>query len=411
MAEGAHRAEAVPDRRGAKGTNEVLMPPILNVIAVTTFAANLSARSMEPVLPLVASDFGVTVAVAASLSAAMALTYALVQPVLGAAADIFGKPRLMVVCLVLLGVVNIVGALATSFDLLFASRILCGLAAGGTFPIAIGLVGDLVPPDRRQVALGRILAGGMTGNLLGSAAAGVIGDLLGWRGVPGVLGVLMIVAAVVVIVGFRRAGGAAARGDMNFATLRRGYRVIMSNPLTVVCYPTVFVEGMCVLGFFPFVAALLFDLGETRASIPGIVIGMFAVGGLFYTMTVSRLLPLIGVKKLMIGGAAVMAIQFIAISFGPWWGVQAGCFLLIGWGFYSLHGSLQVFASELAPEARASAVSLHAFFFFLGQAAGPVAYGFGLEHFGTQPTLFASAAIILMVGIVSATLLNRQPAP
>jgi predicted MFS family arabinose efflux permease len=386
------------------------MPPILNIIAITTFAAALSARSMEPVLPLVADDFGVTVAVAASLSAAMALTYALVQPVLGAAADMFGKPRLMVVCLVLLGITNIIGALATSFDLLFVSRILCGIASGGTFPIAIGLVGDLVAPERRQVALGRILAGGMAGNLLGSSSAGVIGDLLGWRGVPAALGVLMIVAAVAVIVGFRRAGVADARGEVNIAALRRGYRVIMSNPLTAVCYTSVFVEGLCILGFLPFVAALLFDLGETRSSIPGLVIGMFAIGGFFYTVSISRLLPLIGVKRLMIAGAAMMAIQFIVISFGPWWGVQAGCFLLMGWGFYSLHGSLQVFSSELAPEARASAVSLHAFFFFLGQAAGPVVYGFGLTHFGTQPTLFASAAIILALGIVSATLLNRKPA-
>ncbi len=48
----------------------------------------------------------------------------IVQPVLGAAADLFGKARLMIVCLVLLGVANILGALSSSFSLLFASRIL-----------------------------------------------------------------------------------------------------------------------------------------------------------------------------------------------------------------------------------------------------------------------------------------------
>jgi predicted MFS family arabinose efflux permease len=152
------------------------MPPILNVIAATTFASALSSRSMDPVLPLVADGFGVSVATAASLSAVVALTFAIVQPLLGAAADMFGKPRLMIACLILLGAANALGAAATSFEMLFASRVLVGIAAGGTFPIAFGLTGDLVPTAQRQVALSRVLAGAMTGNLLGASAAGVIGD-------------------------------------------------------------------------------------------------------------------------------------------------------------------------------------------------------------------------------------------
>ena len=46
----------------------------------------------------------------------------------------------------------------------------------------------------------------------------------------------------------------------------------------------VFVEGCCVLGLFPFIAAFLFELGETSLSIAGLVIAGFAVGGLFYTL-------------------------------------------------------------------------------------------------------------------------------
>ncbi len=346
------------------------MLPILNVIAATTFAAALSSRSIEPVLPLVAGDFGVTIAAAASLSAVVALTFAIVQPILGAAADMFGKARLMIACLSLLGAANIIGALATSFEMLFLSRVLCGIAAGGTFPVAMGLTSDLVPTAQRQVALGRVLAGAMTGNLLGATAAGVIGDFLGWRGVLAVLGVLMVIASVAVLIGFRRGGVTSSPSGISFKSLKDGYRTILSNPNARVCFTAVFIEGICVLGLFPFVAAFLFELGETRASIPGVVIAAFAVGGLFYTMSVSRLLPRFGVKGLMIGGAAMVALQFIAIASGPRWEIQAICFLLMGWGFYSLHGSLQVFSSDLAPEARASALSLHAFCFFMGRRRG-----------------------------------------
>jgi len=386
------------------------MLPILNIIAVTTFASALSSRALEPVLPLVAGDFGVTVATVASLSAVFALTFAIVQPILGAAADMFGKPRLMIACLVLLGVANIVGAMATSFEMLFVSRVLVGIAAGGTFPIAFGLTGDLVPTAQRQVALSRVLAGAMTGNLLGASAAGVIGDLLGWRGVLAILGVIMIVASVAVFTGFRRGGVTSARSGVSFKSLKDGYRTILANPNARVCFTAVFIEGLCVLGLFPFVAAFLFELGETRASIPGIVIAAFAVGGLFYTMSVSRMLPRFGVRGLMVGGAAIMALQLVVIALGPRWEIQAISFLIMGWGFYSLHGSLQVFSSDLAPEARASALSLHAFCFFMGQAVGPIVYGFGLSHFGKMPTLILSATAILVLGIVAARLLNQKPA-
>src|SRR5712672_3990375 len=163
--------------------HEQRMPPALNIIALATFAASLSARALDPVLPHVAGDFGVSIAAAASFAAAFAFTFAIVQPALGAAADLFGKARLMIVCLVLLGFANILGAMSTSFPMLFATRILAGIGSGGVFPVALGLTSDLVGPEKRQVAIGRTLAGAMTGNLLGASASGIIGDFLGWRGV------------------------------------------------------------------------------------------------------------------------------------------------------------------------------------------------------------------------------------
>ena len=133
------------------------LPPALNIITVACFAASLSVRALDPVLPHVAGDFGVSIATAASFSAAYAFTFAAIQPVIGAAADMFGKARLMIACLALLGLANILGALSTSFPLLFATRILAGVGSGGVFPVALGLTSDLVGPVKRQVAIGRTL--------------------------------------------------------------------------------------------------------------------------------------------------------------------------------------------------------------------------------------------------------------
>ncbi|MET3845808.1 MFS transporter [Bradyrhizobium sp. OAE829] len=381
------------------------LPPALNIITLATFAASLSARALDPVLPHVAEDFSVSIATAAGFAAVFAFTFAVIQPVLGAAADLFGKARLMVVCLVLLGIANILGALATSFWLLFASRILAGIGSGGVFPVALSLTSDLVGPEKRQLAIGRTLMGSMTGNLLGASVSGLIGDFLGWRGVLAVLGILVIVASVAVAAGFR--GAALTRPPKtNLSALRHGYRTIFSNP-NAFCYAAVFIEGCCVLGLFPFIASFLFELGETRLSVAGIVIAGFAVGGLIYTLTISRFLPRLGVNGMMIAGATLVASQLTVAAFGPGATAQALSLLLMGWGFYMIHGCLQVFASELSVEARATALSLHSFFFFMGQTLGPIAYGFGIQHAGKVPTLLTAAAIMVALGIACARLLKQ----
>src|SRR5215475_15160978 len=88
------------------------MPPAINIIAIATFSASLSARALDPVLPHVADEFSVTIATAASFAAVFAFTFAAIQPVIGAAADLFGKARLMIGCLVLLGIANVIGSLS-----------------------------------------------------------------------------------------------------------------------------------------------------------------------------------------------------------------------------------------------------------------------------------------------------------
>ncbi|MGY8634014.1 MFS transporter [Bradyrhizobium sp. 14AA] len=392
---------------GTRPSSEQKFPPAINIIALAGFSAALSTRALDPVLPHVAEDFAISITTAASIAAGFALIYALVQPAIGAAADLFGKARLMTLCLALLGVACILGALASSFSGLFASRILAGIAAGGVFPVALGLTSDLVAPAKRQIAIGRTMAGSMAGNLLGASASGIIGDLIGWRGVLVILGALGLIAAVAVAAGFRGAA-LAAPPKTDLKTLRQGYRTIFANPNTRFCYSAVFVEGCCVFGLFPFIAAFLFDLGEKSLSIAGIVIAGFAVGGLFYTLTVSRFLPRLGVKGMMIAGACVVGLQLGVLAFGPGWKLQFVSMLAMGWGFYMIHGCLQVFASELSVGARATAMSLHSFFFFMGQTVGPLAYGFGLQHGGKVPTLIASAAIMVALGLVCARLLKPR---
>ena len=246
------------------------------------FAQTLFTRAVDPVIPMIADDLAIEVKTAALLSSAYTFPYALVQPALGVTGDFFGKTRLMNLCLLVVALSALVCAVATSFPLLVAMRVAAGLVAGGIFPVAMALTGDLVPVNQRQVAIGRLLAVGLTGNLVGSSIAGVIGDLLGWRGVFAILGSFGLIVTIAAFFAFR---GVLTPPPARFnrAAVMANFRSIFADPRAKVCFTSVFFEAVFIHGLFPYVALLLLAIGEPRASIAGLLIAAFAMGGVFYS--------------------------------------------------------------------------------------------------------------------------------
>ncbi|MGH6726011.1 MAG: MFS transporter [Pseudolabrys sp.] len=387
------------------------MNRILYLMAFVIFATSLFMRSVDPVIPQIAAGLDVTPATAALLSTAFTLPYALVQPVLGALADMFSKARLIAVCMLIGGATTAACGLATNFETLIGLRVLAGMTAGGVFPIAFALVGDRVPVAQRQVALGKLLFAAMSGNLLGASGAGVIGDLVGWRGVFIVTGVINMIALAFAIPGFR--GMNEAPGRLDLSSFIPNYRAVLGNPLAKYCFGAVFMEAIFLFGVFPYMAVLLHREGVTHASIAGVVIGGFAVGGIIYTVTVSRLLNRFGERGLMAAGGMTMAFCLVVIALRLPWPVEFADFVLVGFGFYLLHGCIQVFVTELAPGARGSAMAGHSAFFFVGQAMGPVVYGLGLNSIGIVPVLLTGAVVLTLTGWICALRLRHpvQPRP
>jgi predicted MFS family arabinose efflux permease len=381
------------------------MTRTLNVIAFVVFASALFIRSTDPIIPQIADGLHVKPATAALLSTAFTLPYALVQPLLGALADMFSKARLMLLCMFVVAAATVVCGVAGSFKMLFAARVVAGLAAGGVIPISFALVGDMVPVRERQVAMGRLLFAIMTGNLLGATCAGVVGDLLGWRGVFFVIGGFGALVLAPAFPGLH--GVSATTGRFDLSTLGPNYRAIFSNPLAKICFSAVFLEAVFMYGCFPYIATMLRQAGETRASIAGIVIAGFGIGGALYGVSVSRLLALLGETRMMRVGGAVMGFCLVVIAARLNWPLEFLNFALLGFGFYMLHAVIQIYASELAPAARGSAMALHSFFFFLGQAAGPIVYGIGLNSVGLSPVLLFGAAVLVGVGMLAAHWLRR----
>lgn len=389
----------------SESASPVIEPPrlsatrILTTVWLAVFSTSLFFRAVDPIIPQIAADLNEPIASVALLATAFALPYALMQPVLGALADMLGKTRMMFACLVIVTFSTFAGAFAPGLLTLMASRVISGIVAGGTFPIALALIAQVVSVEKRQVAVSRVLAGAMLGNLMGSAAAGIVADSFGWRGVFLVNGVCALAALAAAFIGF---GGPGRKPPerVDLRSIPATYLAMFRHPMAKYCFGGVLMEGIFLFGFFPYVAPFLHAAGENRATIAGIVIGGFGVGGMIYATVISRLLPLVGQRKLMITGGTCMGLGLMVMSQHLPWQAQAGVFVLFGMAFYFLHGVIQIFVTELVPSARGTATAIHSTFFFLGQSVGPVYYRFAFGELGETAPLIVGGCFLILTGIV-----------
>ena len=316
-----------------------------------------------------------------------------------------GKARIIVACLVVLTLATATAALAPSLEILFAARVLGGLAGGGIIPLAIALVGDHVPFAGRQTALSKIMTALVGAVLVGTAGTGFLATLVGWRGVFAAAAVLSAIVSCIAIAALRDKPAAGPAAGGRGATTRRtgnllqGYARTFAHPLAYVCFGAVLIEGVLVLGLLPYVATLLGARGAGGVAQAGIVLAGLAIGGLVYTQSAARLIARLGgVVNLIRCGAVFITLGFFGIALQASWQVEMAAFMLLGFGFYSIHNSLQTQATELAPDNRGAAVALFAFFFFVGQSAGPLFYAVALHVVSPAPLL---AAIGIIAGALA----------
>ncbi len=383
------------------------MPEWLLVVllGLSGFCGAMATRIVDPMVPEISRDFAVDVTTTALLSSAFALPYAFGQPILGPLGDAFGKARVIKICMTVMTAALLLSAAMPSFSSLFTIRIIAGLAAGGLIPLGLAMLGDRFDMERRQIAISRFLVIVLTGQIAGAALGGFLVPLIGWRGVFLGGGALSTLALAGILLNLKpRANAPRGRFDLGEAFAR--YGTIFANPRAKVCFTAVFVEGIAIYGLHPHVAHLLEQQGRGSAREAGIVISGMALGGILYAAVVPILLRLMGVYGVMALGGLVAGAGMLIAGFDL--GLPSGfvAFCVLGIGFYMLHNSLQTQASELSPTARGSAMALHAFSFFAGQAIGPAAFGHGLISFGTQPPILLAAAVMAVLGAATAQALR-----
>ena len=139
------------------------------------------------------------------------------------------------------------------------------------------------------------------------------------------------------------------------------------------------------------------------------MIGGLGIGGLLYAAVVPVILRFAKRPVMMAIGGVIAGVGLAGGGPNIAWTTHMAFMVVLGFGFFLLHNSVQTEVTELAPSARASSFSLHAFSFFLGQALGPIVYGVALPTLGTTISLSLGATLLAGTGIGASVALHALP--
>jgi len=371
------------------------------LLSVAAFASAAALRAADPLLPLIAGEFGTTAGGAAAVITGFAVAYGLLQLVNGPLADRIGKYRMVFLITAISAVGNLACALAPSLAMLVAARFLTGATVGGIVPLAMAWIGDAVAYDKRQLVLARFLVGHMLGVAFATSVSGFLGERFGWQAMFYLLAVLYAATALLLWLELR--GNPQTRAQPADATpLAAAFRRMAGLtrlPWVRVILVTVFVEGALFYGSLAFVALYIHQRFGLGLGASGSVSAAFAAGGLLFAVAAGRLLPRFGESGLVVGGGGLLAAGFLGLAAAPAPGWAVPCVVVLGAGIYMMHNTLQVHATQMAPATRGAALAIFACSLFTGQSVGIWLASKVVDAAGAQPVFIAAAIGLLLLAL------------
>ncbi len=390
-------------------------PPLLAIVCLS-LAAGVSAMAMrinDALLPQLAQIFGVPLATTAQVVSLYALSYGATQVLWGPVGDRFGKYRVVAWAVLACALASLACAFAGDFEQLRAARVLAGMLAAAIIPLSIAWIGDVVPYERRQPVLARFLIGQISGLTAGVWLGGVAADHLGWRIPYVVLAGLYGIVGVQLFVGLRRlplnsSGRSGSAVATSLARTLGEFREVLGGRWAQILLLIVFLEGTFLFGPLAFMAAHLHQRLGVSLTVAGSLLMVFGAGGLVYALGARRLVAELGEVGLARSGAIFLCLGLGAIAVAPSWIFGVIGSLLAGLGFYMLHNTLQVNATQMAPRARGAAVSIFAASFFLGQSVGVTMIGWLSARVGSGVAIGLAGGALLVIGLGLGQVLARR---
>ena len=371
-------------------------------------------RVCDPLLPELARYFSITTGHAAQVISAFAIAYGLLQAVYGPLGDRYGKYR--VIAWTTLGCsVGCLGAtLASSFYWLVIFRALTGATLAAIMPLSMAWIGDNIPYEGRQAVLARYLTGQILGMVSGQLIGGICADTFGWRWAFAILVFIFVVAGLLLFAELRRTPGIDAHaGAAAESQTRENFLVqtlaMLHIPWARVVMITVSLEAMVLYGSLAFIPAYLHARFGLPLSAAAAIVAVYGLGGIFYAVMAKRLLARLGESGLATIGGSLLGLGFAIVLLGPSWHWSLPGVLAAGLGFYMLHNTLQMHATQMAPAYRGTAVSAFSAAMFLGQSIGVTLAAFIVDQASVQWLFGVAAASLPLIGLGFAQSLRRRP--
>lgn len=386
------------------------------LLSLATFASMSAQRICDAMLPELSRVFAVSLGQAALVVSVFAVTYGVAQLFYGPLGDRFGKFRIVTFATLGCCVGSVAATLATSLDMLVWARLLMALGAAALIPLTMAWVGDTVPSDQLQEMLTRTGLGSTLGIVGGQLAGGLLTDALGWRWAFAFLTLLFGVVGSLLWGDWRRQQAAPAVPVAAAAVpgARHGFvkqaLLIITGPWSRVVLLMALVEGAAGFGVLAIWASHLHRSLGLSLSLAGAIVALFGLGGVMYMAVGRHMIHRFGQQKLVLLGGLLVGLCALVLAFTPHWLPAVPASLLAGFGFFMFHNTMQANATQMAPGARGTAVSLFASFLFLGQSVGVVVAAGLISRIGTGAVVALGGAVMAAEGVFFAWALRRRDA-
>jgi predicted MFS family arabinose efflux permease len=276
---------------------------------------------------------------------------------------------------------------------------LAGATAGALIPLSLAWIGDAVAYDRRQPVLARFLIGQMLGIAVGQFIGGLGADHLGARPVFVILGV-WFAATTCLMWRFARQDSRAPTADAPRGSVVSRFASVLRVRWARVVLTSVFLEGVLLFGALAFFPTHLHRAYGVPLTIAGSIVMLYGLGGVGFAAFSRVLLQHLGEPGLAIGGAIVLVGCFATLALANRLLLAILACLLAGFGFYMLHNTLQVNATQMAPAERGTSLALFAASLYIGQSTGVTLAGHAADRLGTAPVIFGAGLMLLALGVI-----------
>lgn len=378
-------------------------PPLL-ALAVGAFGIGVTEFAPMGLLPVIATDLGVSIPTAGLLISAYAAGVMLGAPLMTLTTGRLPRRTLLIGLMAIFTLGNLVAALSTSYGMLLAARLITSLNHGAFFGVGSIVAASVVAENRRAGAVAAMFMGLTIATVLGVPLATWSGDMIGWRAVFWAIAGLGVVAMLSLRLTLPDVA-ADQQADMaaELKVLGRG-PVLLALALTVMSSTAMFTV-------FTYITPILQQ--ETGASI-GFVTAMLVVygvgltvgnwlGGRFADRSVDRTLivTLASLAALLVAFALAMPFTVPTVAVIFLWGVAS----------FAIVPPLQMRVMSAAAGAPnlASAMNIGAFNLgnAIGAALGGAVIGGGLGY----PAVALAGAAAAASGLALVLLMARRRQP